>query len=116
MGMLKPWHIIVLVVVILLLFGARRLPDLARSVGQSLKIFKKEVKDLTDDGQLNDSNEPSAQAPTTSPTTTPTSTSPTTPPAGTTPTSPTAPQPGATGTGQGDDQIPGLIDPKQPRA
>lgn len=51
MGMLKPWHIIVLVVVILLLFGARRLPDLARSVGQSLKIFKSEVKDLTDDGR-----------------------------------------------------------------
>ncbi|MFI2703733.1 Sec-independent protein translocase subunit TatA [Cellulosimicrobium composti] len=49
MGMLKPWHIIVLVVVILLLFGARRLPDLARSVGQSLKIFKSEVKDLRDD-------------------------------------------------------------------
>lgn len=49
MGMLKPWHIIVLVVVILLLFGARRLPDLARSVGQSLKIFKKEVKELTED-------------------------------------------------------------------
>ncbi|KFD44355.1 Sec-independent protein translocase subunit TatA [Cellulosimicrobium cellulans] len=49
MGMLKPWHIIVLVVVVLLLFGARRLPDLARSVGQSLKIFKSEVKDLRDD-------------------------------------------------------------------
>jgi sec-independent protein translocase protein TatA len=49
MGMLKPWHIIVLVVVILLLFGARKLPDLARSVGQSLKIFKSEVKDLTSD-------------------------------------------------------------------
>jgi len=49
MGMLKPWHIIVLVVVILLLFGARRLPDLARSVGQSLKIFKKEVKELNED-------------------------------------------------------------------
>ncbi|KLN34233.1 hypothetical protein FB00_13180 [Cellulosimicrobium funkei] len=49
MGMLKPWHIIVLVVVILLLFGARRLPDLAKSVGQSLKIFKSEVKDLRED-------------------------------------------------------------------
>jgi len=51
MGMLKPWHIIVLVVVILLLFGARRLPDLAKSVGQSLKIFKSEVKDLRDDDE-----------------------------------------------------------------
>jgi len=49
MNALKPWHIIVLLVVVLLLFGARRLPDLARSVGQSLKIFKSEVKDLTDD-------------------------------------------------------------------
>jgi sec-independent protein translocase protein TatA len=39
-----------LVIVILLLFGAKRLPGLARSVGQSLKIFKSEVKDLTDDG------------------------------------------------------------------
>lgn len=54
MGMLRGWHIIVLVVVILLLFGASRLPDLARSVGQSLKIFKNEVKDLTDDGKRDD--------------------------------------------------------------
>lgn len=43
------WAILVLVVVVLLLFGARRLPDVAASVGKSLKIFKKEIKDLTDD-------------------------------------------------------------------
>ncbi|WP_152192810.1 twin-arginine translocase TatA/TatE family subunit [Georgenia satyanarayanai] len=43
------WAIVVLVVVVLLLFGARRLPDVAASVGKSLKIFKKEVKELTDD-------------------------------------------------------------------
>lgn len=43
------WHIVVLVVVVVLLFGANRLPDLARSVGQSLKIFRNEVKDLKDD-------------------------------------------------------------------
>ncbi len=49
MNALKPWHIGVLLVVIILLFGAKRLPDLAKSVGQSLKIFKSEVKDLTDD-------------------------------------------------------------------
>jgi sec-independent protein translocase protein TatA len=42
--------VIVLLVVVLLLFGAKRLPDVAKSVGQSLKIFKSEVKDLrTDD-------------------------------------------------------------------
>lgn len=52
MGMLKPWHVIILVAVVVLIFGAQRLPDLARSVGQSLKIFKSEVKELTaDDGQ-----------------------------------------------------------------
>ena len=49
MNALKPWHVIVLLVVVLLLFGAKRLPDLAKSVGQSLKIFKSEIKDLTDD-------------------------------------------------------------------
>ena len=49
MNALKPMHILILVIVIILLFGAKRLPDLARSVGQSLKIFKSEVKDLTDD-------------------------------------------------------------------
>ncbi|GGB94450.1 Sec-independent protein translocase subunit TatA [Cellulomonas carbonis] len=46
---IQGWHIVVLLVVIVLLFGANRLPDLARSVGQSLKIFKNEVKDLRDD-------------------------------------------------------------------
>lgn len=43
------WHIVVLVVLVVLLFGANRLPDLAKAVGQSLKIFKSEVKDLTED-------------------------------------------------------------------
>lgn len=48
---LSAWHVLVLLVVVVLLFGANRLPDLAKSVGQSLKIFKNEIKDLTDDGQ-----------------------------------------------------------------
>lgn len=49
MGAMQPWHWIVLLVVVLLLFGSSRLPGLAKSVGQSMKIFKKEVKDLRDD-------------------------------------------------------------------
>ncbi|GAA4833429.1 hypothetical protein GCM10023221_07340 [Luteimicrobium xylanilyticum] len=56
---MKPWHVIVLLVVVLLLFGARRLPDLAKSVGQSMKIFKNEVKDLADDS---DAAKPQAPA------------------------------------------------------
>ena len=46
---LRPVEILLIVLVVLLLFGAKRLPDLARSVGRSLKIFKTEVKDLRDD-------------------------------------------------------------------
>jgi sec-independent protein translocase protein TatA len=49
MGALKPWHIIVLVVVLILLFGAKRLPDAARSLGRSLRIIKAETKGLADD-------------------------------------------------------------------
>ncbi|MCT1447617.1 Sec-independent protein translocase subunit TatA [Brevibacterium casei] len=46
---LSPMHIAVVVIVIILIFGAPKLPMLARSLGQSLKIFKSEVKDLRDD-------------------------------------------------------------------
>ncbi|VTR75628.1 twin-arginine translocase TatA/TatE family subunit [Cellulomonas hominis] len=44
-----PLTIVVLLVIVLLLFGAKRLPDLASGIGQSLKIFKREVRDLSDD-------------------------------------------------------------------
>lgn len=48
-GALKPWHIFVLVAVLVLLFGAKRLPDAARSLGRSLRIIKAETKSLADD-------------------------------------------------------------------
>ncbi|HWG27858.1 Sec-independent protein translocase subunit TatA [Actinospica sp.] len=43
-GGLEPWHVIVILGLIVLLFGSRKLPDAARSVGQSLRIFKSEMK------------------------------------------------------------------------
>ena len=49
MGAVKPWHIIVLVVVLILLFGAKRLPDAARSLGRSLRIIKAETRGLAED-------------------------------------------------------------------
>jgi sec-independent protein translocase protein TatA len=49
MGALKPWHILIFVVVLVLLFGAKRLPDAARSLGRSLRIIKAETKGLIDD-------------------------------------------------------------------
>lgn len=49
MGALRPWHIIVLCVVLILLFGAKRLPDAARSLGKSLRIIKAETRGLAED-------------------------------------------------------------------
>jgi sec-independent protein translocase protein TatA len=54
MGALKPWHIAVLVVLLILLFGAKRLPDAARSLGRSMRIIKAETKGLVDDDDKGD--------------------------------------------------------------
>lgn len=42
-------EILVILLLILVLFGARRLPELARSIGKSLTEFKKGMKDVTDE-------------------------------------------------------------------
>lgn len=53
--MLKnPVFWIVIVGLVLLLFGASRLPDIAGNVGKSLKVFKKEIKELQDDTDMSD--------------------------------------------------------------
>lgn len=44
MGNLGPLEILGILAVVILLFGAKRLPDVARGAGQSLRIFKSEVK------------------------------------------------------------------------
>ena len=49
LGNLTGWHLIIILAVVLLLFGAAKLPALAKAVGQSAKIFKNEVKGLHDD-------------------------------------------------------------------
>jgi sec-independent protein translocase protein TatA len=38
------WHALIILVVVVLLFGATKLPGLAKSVGQSMKIFRSEMK------------------------------------------------------------------------
>jgi sec-independent protein translocase protein TatA len=42
---LEPWHLLILAVVFIALFGAKRLPDSARSLGESLHIFKKTLRE-----------------------------------------------------------------------
>ena len=43
------WELVLIVLVILLLFGAKKLPELARGTGRALRIFKAETKGLGDD-------------------------------------------------------------------
>ncbi|MDN5932353.1 MAG: Sec-independent protein translocase subunit TatA [Pseudonocardia sp.] len=48
------WELVVLLGVLLLVFGAKKLPDMARSIGQSARVFKGEMKGLKDDGKVSD--------------------------------------------------------------
>ena len=45
-----PWVLVILVVLIIALFGSKRLPDAARGLGRSMRIFKSEVKEMKRDG------------------------------------------------------------------
>jgi len=47
---LKPLEIVLILAVILLLFGAKKLPDMARSLGKSARILKSEAKQMKKDG------------------------------------------------------------------
>lgn len=49
-----PTEILLILGVVLLLFGGRKLPELARGSGRALRIFKSEVKTLNDDGDDTD--------------------------------------------------------------
>lgn len=44
---LTGWHALIILAVVILLFGATKLPALAKSVGQSMNIFKTEMRDAT---------------------------------------------------------------------
>lgn len=55
LGELSPWHLLILAAVILVLFGAKRLPDSARSLGKAMRIFKTETAGLRADHDHNDS-------------------------------------------------------------
>ena len=56
----SPWKILIIALVIIVLFGSKKLPSAARSLGQSMRILKKEVQDLHEDEP--ESSLPGAQA------------------------------------------------------
>lgn len=49
MGAMSPTHWLIVLGVLVLLFGAKKLPDLARSVGQSTRLFKGEMRGLREE-------------------------------------------------------------------
>ncbi|MCX5208913.1 Sec-independent protein translocase subunit TatA [Kitasatospora sp. NBC_00240] len=46
---LEPWHLLVVLAVIILLFGSKKLPEMARGLGKSMRILKAETKALRED-------------------------------------------------------------------
>jgi len=55
------WEFVILIGILVLLFGAKRLPDMARSIGQSARVFKGEMKGMKGDDEP--SAPPAATAP-----------------------------------------------------
>ncbi|MDT5351443.1 MAG: sec-independent protein translocase protein TatA [Mycobacterium sp.] len=53
----------ILAIVVILMFGAKRLPDAARSLGKSLRIFKSEVRELQSENKAEASNVEAAPTP-----------------------------------------------------
>ncbi|MEV6260140.1 Sec-independent protein translocase subunit TatA [Streptomyces sp. NPDC051784] len=47
---LEPWHLLIVAIVIILLFGSKKLPDMARSLGKSARILRSEAKAMKADG------------------------------------------------------------------
>jgi sec-independent protein translocase protein TatA len=60
---LTGWHFLIILVVILLLFGAAKLPALAKSVGQSARVFKGEMKEMKKDEGADAASSASPAAP-----------------------------------------------------
>ncbi|MDQ1015417.1 Sec-independent protein translocase subunit TatA [Streptomyces afghaniensis] len=47
---LEPWHLLIVAIVVIVMFGSKKLPDTARSLGRSMRILKSEAKALKEEG------------------------------------------------------------------
>ncbi|MFE4801885.1 Sec-independent protein translocase subunit TatA, partial [Streptomyces sp. NPDC056708] len=55
---LEPWHLLIVAIVVIVLFGSKKLPDTARAVGKSLRILKSETKAMKEDGATSTASDP----------------------------------------------------------
>ncbi|WP_320784735.1 Sec-independent protein translocase subunit TatA [Streptomyces sp. CRN 30] len=47
---LEPWHLLIVAIVVIVLFGSKKLPEAARGLGKSMRILKSEAKAMQADG------------------------------------------------------------------
>ncbi|MEU3570942.1 Sec-independent protein translocase subunit TatA [Kitasatospora sp. NPDC036755] len=59
---LEPWHILVVLAVVILLFGSKKLPEMARGLGKSMRILKAETKAMREDDTPADAAAGTAQS------------------------------------------------------
>ncbi|SNX64727.1 sec-independent protein translocase protein TatA [Streptomyces sp. TLI_55] len=46
---LEPWHLLIVAIVVIVLFGSKKLPDTARALGRSMRILKSEAQAMKDE-------------------------------------------------------------------
>lgn len=63
MGAMSPTHWLIVLGVLVLLFGAKKLPELARSVGQSTRLFRGEMRGLREEEEKSEKPETATAAP-----------------------------------------------------
>ncbi|MDZ7707210.1 MAG: twin-arginine translocase TatA/TatE family subunit [Trueperaceae bacterium] len=59
-GPLGIWELLIILVVVLLIFGPRRLPEMAKGLGQSVREFRKGIRDIKNDFEEGEKGEPAA--------------------------------------------------------
>ncbi|MFE2515078.1 Sec-independent protein translocase subunit TatA [Streptomyces mirabilis] len=60
---LEPWHLLIVAIVIIVLFGSKKLPDTARALGKSMRILKSEAGAMKHDGTAPAASAAPASAP-----------------------------------------------------
>ncbi|MFD3564286.1 Sec-independent protein translocase subunit TatA [Streptomyces sp. NPDC058686] len=56
---LEPWHLLIVAIVVIVLFGSKKLPDTARALGKSLRILKSETRAMETD-EVEERRDPAA--------------------------------------------------------
>ncbi|MET7486531.1 Sec-independent protein translocase subunit TatA [Streptomyces sp. NPDC005538] len=65
---LEPWHLLIVAIMVILLFGSKKLPEAARGLGKSMRILKSEAKAMKEEGNVAEPQvTTSAEPPTTAP-------------------------------------------------